>query len=183
MKGLLITVLLGVLLSGCVTNTHSEKPYAFTELVMNPGMKITATTASGTIQIYADDELKRTYTWEGVSRSATLWPREERWYGSLGAYYPGPGSHWVSHNGITRGVLSEGQMHFASTKEALEWLNKPWHKTAGSVYRDDGLFVLFSKSPSREQLNVNVFQIYVGGTKPTKLTGSKNDDISILGRK
>src|SRR5688500_9981860 len=94
------------------------------ELVMQPGTEIVAETTTGAITISADSHLKRTYHWEGASRSATLWPRKERWYGSLGAYYPGPGEHWRAHNGITRGVLQEGQQHLASEQEALKWLRQ-----------------------------------------------------------
>lgn len=32
------------------------------------------------------------------------------------SYYPGPGSHWASHHGISRGCLNEGQMHFNSDR-------------------------------------------------------------------
>lgn len=147
---------------------------------MSPGDSITAVTRSGTITIRADDSLKRTYSWEGASRSARLWPRKARWYGGLGAYYPGPGSHWASVNGVTRGVLEEGQMHFATLYEALKWLNMPWHKTAGAVYNDSGLFVLFLKSPGREQISVDVFQVYIGGRKPNGIPGSQNGAIRAM---
>ena len=145
------------------------------ELVMQEGMTITATTKAGTIAILAGRKLERTYTWEGASRSATLDPREERWHGSLGAYFPGPGL-WREHKGITRGVLEEGQQHFKSEGEAMKWLREQ----AGyypTVYRDDGLVVSFDKTLERRQLDVNVWQILVGGEKPRKLPGSANDKI------
>src|SRR5688572_30820172 len=106
------------------------------ELVMQQGMTITADTKTGTISITAGPDLQRTYTWEAASRSASLEPRAKRWYGSLGAYYPGPEGHWAEHRGITRGVLQEGQQHFDSEKKALEWLRKQsgYYPT---VYRDD----------------------------------------------
>ena len=78
------------------------------EIVMSPGMTITATTPTGAITVTAGRGLKRSYTWEGATRSVEMWPRGERWYGSLGLYYPGPGNHWEAHNGITRGGLQEG---------------------------------------------------------------------------
>ena len=143
---------------------------------MQPGDSITAQTPSGTITIAADDELTRTYTWEGASRSARLWPRPERWYGNLGAYYPGPGEHWREHHGITRGVLQEGRQNFDSAEGALAWIHKPWHQQR-SAYRDDGLFVLFAKVPERRQINVDVIQILIAGRKPTTLPGSQNDKI------
>jgi len=147
---------------------------------MRPGMSITAETSAGLVMITANDDLERTYTWEGASRSVRLWPREQSWYGSVGAYYPGPGNHWKDHNGITRGVLEEGQQHFHNTEDAVAWIRQPWHDMK-SVYRDDGLFVLFCKTPQRSQLNVDVIQILVDGKKPTSLPGSQNSTITVKG--
>ena len=64
------------------------------EIVMTPGMQITAHTEKGEITIRAGDGFERFYTWDGATRSVKLWPRKTRWYGSLGIYYPGPGQHW-----------------------------------------------------------------------------------------
>src|SRR5207247_1891078 len=75
---------------------------AKTEFAMVPGETITATTSVGTMELRADDWLKRSYTWEGATRSVEMWPRNERWYGSLGVYFPGDGRHWEEHHGITR---------------------------------------------------------------------------------
>lgn len=169
-----LVITIATLLCGCASSP--TRPYPFTELVMQPGASITAQAPSGTITITADDELKRTYTWEGASRSARLWPRAERWYGNLGAYYPGPGEPWREHHGITRGVLQEGRQNFDSVEEALAWIRKPWHLQR-SVYRDDGLFILFAKVPERRQINVDVIQILIAGHKPTTLPGSQNDKI------
>ncbi len=176
MKPLAICILLTAVIVGCAN--LRDKPYSFTELVMKPGESITAETPGGTITVKADDELTRTYTWEGASRSARLWPRPKRWYGSLGAYFPGNGEHWREHHGITRGVLGEGQQHFQTLGEAIAWIQTPWHQPR-SVYRDDGLFVLFDKTTERRQLGVDVIQIYIRGRKPTSLPGSQNHKIEV----
>ena len=162
----------------CLVLASCTAPSRRLELVLTTGMTITATTSTGTILISSGPELNRTYTWEGASRSATLWPRAERWYGSLGAYYPGPGEHWPEHNGITRGVLQEGQQHFASEQEATDWLRKQsgYYPT---VYRDDGLVVSFCKTVARRQINVEVWQILIDGVKPQTLPGSDNSKISV----
>src|SRR4051812_13080987 len=60
------------------------------KVVMSPGMRITASTTTGTITITAVDELTRSYTWEGASRSAEMIPRHGIWHGRSGLYYPGP---------------------------------------------------------------------------------------------
>lgn len=165
------------------------------EVVMPPNAKIEATTKDGNIVIKSGKGLKRYYNWDGATRSVVMWPRPSRWYGSLGMYYPGPGFHWLPHNGIKRGVLNEGQKHFSTAEDAVKWLNQSNNNDC--VYRDDGLAVCFSKYLPRHQLNVDVWQIYiegktpsefketatenqntiyyVGGHKPKKLEGSQND--------
>lgn len=145
------------------------------ELVMSNGMEIRAKTPNGEISIKARNGLIRSYTWDGASRTAELWPRKSRWYGSFGAYFPGPGLHWDDHNGIKRGVLDEGQQNFLTIEEATAWLKLPYH--SGCVYRDDGLVVCFSKSPQRFQINVSVWQILIGGTKPYTPPESAGDRV------
>lgn len=81
---------------------------------MAPGMRITAKTAAGTIHIEATGPLTRAYTWEGATRSLEMEPRTDRWYNSLGLYFPGPGDHWPEHNGITRAVVEEGAKSYAN---------------------------------------------------------------------
>ena len=159
---------------------ENHDPYPYTELVLAPHAVLTATTETGTMKIKAMDALTREYTWEGDSRSVRLWPREERWYGSLGAYYPGPGEHWKNHNGITRGVLEEGWQNFSSESDALAWLQLGMNHLM--VYRDDGLAVDWSKDLDRGQLNVDVWQILIGGKKPMHLPGSQNSKIILNGK-
>jgi hypothetical protein len=136
------------------------------EIVIPPDAAITAKTESGMITIKSGKGLKRYYTWNGVTRSVVMWPRAARWYGSFGVYYPGPGSHWLpKHEGISRGVLDEGQQHFDTLEEAIFWLRK---HDRDCVYRDDGLVVCFSINLGREQINVDVWQIYIGGDKTSQ---------------
>ena len=165
-----------VFATGC-SEKHEPKPGVVNEMVMSSGMSITATTAEGTITITAGDGFKRSYTWDGETRSVTLWPRWERWYGSLGAYYPGPGEHWRSNHGITRGVLHEGQQHFKTIEEALKWISLPDQE--GCIYRDDGLTVCWGRTLARKQLDVGVWQIYIDGKKPSQLPGSQSDRIVV----
>ena len=154
------------------------------ETVMSPGMTITARTPTGIIAIRAGQGLTRSYTWEGATRSVEMWPRGERWYGSLGLYYPGPGDHWREHNGITRGVLEEGQQHFKTTREALLWLRERSQEWGSAtpfpyVYTSSGLVVGWNKTLPRRQLNVEVWQIYVNGQKPVMLQGGQNRNIQV----
>jgi hypothetical protein len=150
---------------------------AANEIVMAPGSVITETSPLGTISITAGRGLKRCYTWEGATRCVEMEPRDERWYGSLGLYFPGPGDHWAEHNGITRGVTEEGQQHFKTTDEALTWLKKQEYPSLS--YRNDGLAVGWGKNLARHQLNVSVWQIFIDGKKPSQIPGAQNDRISV----
>jgi hypothetical protein len=150
---------------------------AANEVAMMPGSTITATTSLGTISIQAGKGLKRSYTWDGSTRSVEMVPRDKRWYGSLGLYFPGPGNHWKPNNGITRGVVEEGQQHFKTVDEAMKWINE--HLWMPLVYRNDGLAVGWRKVPERSQLNVDVWQIYIDGKKPTALPGSADEKIIV----
>jgi hypothetical protein len=147
------------------------------ETVMPPNSSIAATTETGTIIIKSGNGLKRYYTWDGITRYIVMWPRYERWYGSMGIYYPGPGSHWLpKHKGISRGVLEEGQQHFNTIEDAMNWIKlQKSHNPV--VYRDDGLFVEYGKKLDREQLDVDVWQLFINGKKPYKLQGSNNKAI------
>ena len=134
---------------------------------------------TGSLGIRAGVGFRRDYTWDGETRSVDLWPRDQRWLGSLGAYYPGPGSHWKSNHGITRGVLQEGQMHFDTVDDAQKWLaSKPY-----SVYTHDGLVVDFRKnSGAGGTLSVDVWQILIHKQRPEMLKGSHDELISVSSR-
>lgn len=153
---------MGVGLIQMASNTLKGDPPvpSINEIVMPPNATITVTTDSGTIIIKSGRGLKRYYTWDGATRSVVMWPRSERWFGSFGIYYPGPGSNWIPVNDISRGVVQEGQQNFDTIEEAETWLNKDCQHC---VYNDGGLVVCFFKVPDRGQLNVDVWQIYIGG--------------------
>ncbi|MBA3480990.1 MAG: hypothetical protein H0T51_04150 [Pirellulales bacterium] len=124
----------------------------------------------------AGQGLRRDYSWDGATRSVEMWPREKRWYGSLGLYYPGPGNHWRNHKGISRGVVQEGQQHFVTIAKATTWLKE--QKWQPLVWNNSGLVVGWSKTPERQQLNVDVWQLYIDGKKPTKLPGANDKAIT-----
>ena len=160
----------------------SEKQFRLNpsqEIVMSKGMEITATTSEGTIKILAEDNLKRTYTWENCVRSQILSPRQERQNGILGAYFYGPNPIWKECNDIDGAILEEGQLHFSSVDGALEWIKKDASvDISPKVYNDDGLLIVFYKG-GRGDLQVQVWQILINGSKPSKLEGSDNSKISI----
>jgi len=130
----------------------------------------------GALEIRAGAGFMRSYTWDGETRSVDLWPRDKRWLGSFAAYYPGPGSHWKSNHGITRGVLQEGQMHFDTIEAAQNWLAaKPC-----AVFTHDGLVVDFQKnSGAGGTLSVDVWQILIRKQRPEMLKGSHDELIAV----
>lgn len=148
---------------GLINNRIEGDPVIPTsnEVVMPPNSTLKLSNANGSIEIKSGEGLKRYYSWDGATRSIVMWPRTSRWYGSFGLYFPGPGYHWLNHNGIKRAVVEEGQQHFNTIDEALAWLHLPYHSDC--TYRDDGLVVCYSKDINRSQLSVDVWQIYVGG--------------------
>ena len=161
--------------NGMAWPTNATTP----EVVMAPGTEITAQTTNGEIKIRSGQNYERSYTWNGATRSAKLWPRKQRWYGSLGIYYPGAGEHWKSNGGITRGVLDEGVLWFKTVDDAVNWIKRARSSGVDYVFTDDGLLIGFGKLPARKQVNVDVWQIMIAGEKPRSLPGSKNDLVSV----
>lgn len=141
------------------------------ETVMTLGMVIKATNANGRITIGANHGLERTYKWDSQEVSVKLRNRDKRWNGSFGIYSPGGG-------GNIHTVVEEGQQHFSSEKEAIEWLS--WQeKTMHYVYSSNGLVVGWyvtkdANSPS-QALSVQVWQFYIQGQKPSQLSGARDD--------
>jgi hypothetical protein len=107
--------------------------------------------------------------------------RAERWHGSLGLYWPGPGFHWRECEGVARAVVEEGQQNFDTAAAALAWVRarSDWMPY---VYRNDGLVVGWRTAiPERKQLNVDVWQLLVAGRKPTELEGATDSAITTRG--
>ncbi len=147
------------------------------EVVMTPGMRITAKTSVGTIVITAVDELTRAYTWEGATRAVEMEPRRSRILGSLGLFHDARGEIWRDHGGINRCFTREGQQHKRSVKEAMEWIKEP--DRMASVYRNDGLIVGWRKDLRGHSLDAEVWQILIDGKKPTQLPGGQDDKIVV----
>ena len=152
-----------------------------TEIAMLDGMTIEATTPVGKMKIHAGPGLKRDYTWEGATRSVIMIPRGERWYGSKGMYYPGPGDHWEEHNGISRGVVEEGQQNFKTVLDAQKWIEG--REYMKYVWNHSGLVVGWDKVMPRRQLNVEVWQITIKGKKPKSFGGSHDDKLLVTSAK
>lgn len=162
---------------GCAGPTNNKLPLQ-NEVVMSPGMSITAENIHGKLTITADDELKRSFTWANDTRSVIMWPRKKRWYGSLGLYYPGSGAHWMEHDGITRGVIDEGILNFKSQDALMEYINTYSDKES-LIYNDNGLCVFWKKNPGAGgTLIVMVWQFLINNEHPVTILGSQNNKIT-----
>ena len=175
-----ITVLLCCCSAAILSCRHANSAHSWPkELVMTPGMKITAKNENGKIAINAQGELERIYEWDDKSKRITLIPREEPWYGLLGAY--SPGAQFLPLMQEPRIVAQEAELHVPSFREAKRWLDvtpsNDW------VYTDGGLAVGFSRAPDRHQISVHVMQIIINGEIPSKVPGANNAAIEITGRK
>ncbi len=147
-----LSLLVLVLLTSC---DNSRDEHRVKDLVLAPGERATC----GEYQIEATSTLERTISWDGATRSLTLWPREAEWDGHFGAYYPGPGNHWTEHNGVSRCVYDESVVRFPDRKTAVEWLSRfPWFD--GDLV--DGKTYCASKVvPIRNQLNIWLYKIEI----------------------
>ena len=87
---LLFILYIAALVNGCRHNGGNINQIH--ESVMNEGMTICAHFEEK-VCIEAENRLVRNIMWDGITRSVTLIPRKERWYGKLGLYFPGSGNH------------------------------------------------------------------------------------------
>ncbi len=159
-----------------------------TEAVMSPGMRITATTAIGTLMIEALPDDVRVYTGEGFNRRCTLKPRCERWEGSYGFYAFEKPIRWEGTFHLFGANIEEGLQHFTTEDEALCWLNdknlalNALRKTSNERYvacSGDGLVVIWSKNHHRKLLDISVWQVVINGEKPKRLLGSDDSIIKL----
>lgn len=174
-----IFCLLGFCISGCATSAeYSWKRLPETETVMVPGMTISVTDkyGHGTLQIKAPEDMVREFSWNGATWKVQMAARTKWWYGEHGIYNPDEDVN-ESH-GVSRLLAGEGQYHFSSMDEALKWLQGSYRQKV-SVWRNDGLVAAFYVTPSRKQFNVELWQIYIDGKKPTSLPGATDDAIRV----
>jgi hypothetical protein len=167
MKTLFIIIIVPVFFINACSN--NKDPELTNEIVMSAGMHIKAKNASGTITIETGKDLERLYAWDDSSVKVKMQRRDKRWDGSLGIYNPGGGNK-------VHTVVEEGQQHFYSEAEAIEWLC--WQDDRlHYVYSDDGLVVGWYKTIN--SISGQVWQFYILGHKPNKLPGARNELVKV----
>ena len=179
MKSLMILMAMFISLSFDANSRPIECPNWPKETVLQPGQSLSVTNKSGTMLIKFVSSLKRRYSWNGVNRTINLIPRKERWYGALGIYSPEPllFSFWKG-DGVSRILAQEAELDFKSETDFLKWRNEEWNRQRINViYNDSGIAAGWCKSPSRSQLNVDVWKILINGKVPRHLSGANNSAI------
>jgi hypothetical protein len=166
----LLLLILGYVLMSCHAGDIKEA-------VMVPGEEIIATNANGTMAIRAKTERKRQYQWNDQDKTIELMPRRERWNGMLGLYNPGSEIFPMTLLNRTRIVAQEAELHFESESEALEWLRS--QRPMKWVYTSKGLVFGWFETPTRNQVNVDVYQIYINKKNPVNLPGANDNAIHI----
>jgi hypothetical protein len=170
-----LTLLLASMVTGCAT---MRDVLPTTEYVLSAGMKISAETPNGHVEIRAGNGTERSFSGDGWSKKRVLVPRSTRWYGSLGLYDPA-----ASHSPYGRLLADEGRLFFESESEALRYLYvgsghlKP-------VFSSRGLVVGFHVAPGPDgepTRHIVLWQIYIHGERPRALRGADDAAIKVEG--
>lgn len=173
----LLSVALLFCLSACTSQSTSDSAasdQADPNAILHAGDVFEMTNKHGTMRIEALSNLRRSFTWDGATREVRMISRSEPWYGALGLYWPGTGDHWDEHNGVTRSVITEQRRDFESQEEFSAWIGdyQEWYD---AKYTPDGIVGGWSINLSRNQLNVELWRITIGGEQPTNLAGGTTD--------
>lgn len=172
-------------LVGCDSWFDTSRKFPLpSEIVLQEGARLVANTSNGNITVIAGTKFERRYEWNGCGLDAHMFPRQERWLGSLGMYGAAArmfNNPWAGCDGISRPVVQEGQIHFADEHAAEIWISR--RKLIDSfqtVWANDGIFIQWGLSPERNQLNVELEQLCIRGKKPLKLKGAADLSISFI---
>ena len=182
-----VTIYIAILcisLPPCFSESASKQLLNPPEVVMTEGMTITVTNKTGVLSISAGKGFKRSYTWDGATRTLILAPRKSRWVGRFGLL--SPNGSFENNNSITRANIEESQWNFQSLEGAMSVLNHHGRMVGNTVYNEKGVMGTSAKArqpnPERKSGNVllvTVYQIYINGKVPTKLPNSQNEKIII----
>ena len=163
-----------VLGPGCGNDASVSK---VRESVLGPGLSVEVANKYGSIRINYVSPTKRSYVWDNHSKIVQLIPRTDRWRGALGLYNPADAWSFVTIF-LPRLVVQEAEQHFNNIEEAEKFLMQG-SNYMDWVYTDDGFVVGYGKTPSRQQVNIDIWQIYINGLKPNKLPGARASSITL----
>jgi hypothetical protein len=176
LRAITLAVLI-VSISGCAADDRG-KLLPYTEVVLTPGMKISATHPHGSIEIHADDDASRIFSGRNWMIQTRLIPRRTRWYGSLGLYDPAPS--WKPGGRL---LVDEGRQFFESEDQALRFLNVG-SQMRKPIFTNQGLVIGYHEEPTpgdRPVRSITIWQIYINGKRPTSMTGADDSAITVTG--
>lgn len=172
-RRVIIIALLGsLILFGC----NCSKNNVVKEAVLSPGQSIEATNKFGTIRVSYVSPIKRKYEWDGESRIIEMIARRQPFQGKLGLY--DPADSW-GFSSKARLVVEESVLHFDNEEEMTAALIEG-SAVMDWVYTNDGLVIGFGKTPTRRQINVDLFQFLLRGEKPSALAGARPNNIRLI---
>ena len=176
--GIKVGIMLGLMfVTGC--NVASEEPFV-NDVVLSPGHSIEASNKNGKVRISYVTSVKRKYEWDGRAKIIKMIPRKKPFDGRLGLYHPA--SSWGLNPFEIRLVAQEAVINFDSEDQIYAFLRQS-SDYMDWVYTNNGLVVGFGRTPSRRQINIDLWQILLRGQKPNGLIGAKPEDIVVLGQK
>lgn len=166
-----------------------------TELVLLPGERLRAVNRNGPVTVEAPDERSRILGWTGDNPrpagfksqadpqrtvSVGLLAARTRSDGALGAI----GCKRLAGNQEYTADFEEAQLNFASLGDFAFWRSWLTHGALylDYVYRNDGLLVgygLGHDSGMSPMINVDLYQICIGGKKPRTLPGANDAAIAL----
>jgi hypothetical protein len=182
------SLVLAFFLCGCSSSLSNKTEKINTENVMTKGMRITFVNDDyGKMTITAGQNYQRCYDWKDGKRCIQLKPKSERDTDGLGLDCFG---NIKPVGWLTKVRIREGQQHFDNIDEAAAWLNSlsfikgiskmyVWNNTGlvtgWRIYIPDTWF------GTRMELQVDIWQIYIGGTELSKYQCKKTPRIRVLG--
>jgi hypothetical protein len=209
MKSLLsFFILLVILYCICGCTSLTTAGVSVTDTVLDKGMIISLDSPEClSINIAAGDGLERHYTWNGITSSTNLIPRREKWYGALGAYFPGNAELWNRQDHVYRLIANEAVINYTSYEQLLcaisskdnncqaryyvmkegkldleNTMTMALESNSCSAYTNDGLYVSAKTADgpgNGRTLYAIIYRLLVNGESVHNLPNSSNQRIKI----
>ena len=155
--------LVAMLVSACADHTLVH------DTVLRPGQSVSASNRAGRVRIVYLGPATRRFEIDGRSKTIRMTQRPEMFDRRSGIYDPADW-FWPWRPSL-RIVCDESVINFETIDELYAFLGE--QRSMDWVYTPDGLVIGFDRTPSRYQVNVDVYQLLVRGEKPNGLRGAR----------
>jgi hypothetical protein len=194
------SLLMMFFLCGCNSSLSNTRENINTEGVMKEGDRIVATNPDGTLTITAGKDNVRYLTLSGKYRSVAwlgdtvcvkLTEGNIKYRNSLIGFHCDSNVKKIRTEegfGPTRVEMGEAQLHFDNLKTAKKFLDPNAYDECcdPQLWSSDGLYINWGYVvpeywffPKQSYLDVELFQIYVDGSKSSDLPKARNDKITV----